>query len=227
MGTVLEAITDAMTMIGALGVGETASTEDAALGLRTLNRMLNSWQAERIGILGLSLATYSLTGAVSYTFGPGKTWNATPRPAKIKSATCVTAAGIVKPIQIVDAQGWQAIPDRTRTGLLVEALWWDGGVPDGNIYVSPKPSAGSVELITYNPITDYATTAASLVLAAGFDRPLIYCLAADLAPAFGKEISQSILGLAMQAKQTISALNAEILGPEANQVPQAPAGAGA
>lgn len=48
MSTLLDILTDALFEIKAIGVGESLSPEDADIGLRYANRLIGSWNAERL-----------------------------------------------------------------------------------------------------------------------------------------------------------------------------------
>jgi hypothetical protein len=220
MATVATVIDQALTYIGVIAAGETPAAEDYTLGLAAVNWMLDSWAAEKIAMLGLKKAAYTLNGAASYTIGPAGTWNVTPRPLKIKSAGVVTAAGLVAPVTWVDAKGWESISDKTRTGLIAEHGYYDQGSPLGTVYLTPKPAAGTLDIISYENIAAYTATGDTVTMPAGFMRPLVLNLAVELCVPYGKEISQSLAALAGQSKQAVKSLYNEILGDDAPQAPQ-------
>lgn len=224
MATVATVTADALTYIGVIAAGETPAAEDYTLGLSAINWLLDSWAAEKIAMLGLKKAAYALTGAASYTIGPAATWNVTPRPLKIKSGGVVTAAGLVAPVTWVDAKGWESISDKTRTGLIAEHGYYDQGYPQGTVYLTPKPSAGTLDLITYEAITAYTATSDAVTVPPGFMRAITLNLAVELSVPYGKEISQSLAALAGQAKASIKVLLNEILGDD-NPAPMPAQGA--
>jgi hypothetical protein len=212
MTIVSDLINDALTMIGVLAAGEAVAPEDSALALRVLNRLLDSWSAEKVALLGLSYGTYALNGAASYTIGTGGAFNAT-RPLAIRSVSTILTNGVEIPAKLVSAEEWAAIPDKTRTGLAIESVFYDGGYATarGTLYVTPKPAAGNICFIAYTPVAQFASVNDAVAWAAGYERPFIYCLAADLAPAYGLEISPSLAGLVTQSKNVIASLTAETL----------------
>jgi hypothetical protein len=67
--TVLDLIDDAATVANIKQAGESLAPEEAALGLRFLNRMFDAWVAEKLAPLGLFRRSCTLTGAASYTIG--------------------------------------------------------------------------------------------------------------------------------------------------------------
>ena len=91
MATAQSIITDAHVHLGVLPAGSTLGADLSALGLSTLNRMLESWTAEQIPVSGHAVQTVALTGAANYALSP--------RPVKIESASVIDAAGIEQSIQ--------------------------------------------------------------------------------------------------------------------------------
>jgi hypothetical protein len=198
MSLVSDIIDDALFYIGAYGPGETVSSDDQAFALRCVNRALDSWSAEKLSVIGVKNALYALSGAASYTFGPGETWAA----------------------RIVTAEEWVAIADKTRVGLFISDLLYDNGYPTGNIHVTPMPAAGNCSLWTYEAITDFVNLTDTVSLPPGFERPLVLLFAMEMCIPFSRPIPDGLPQLAQAAKLTIQALAAEIMG---TPMPGAPA----
>ena len=212
MSLVSDIIDDALFYIGAYGTGETVSSADQTFGLRCVNRLLDSWSAEKLSPIGINNATYALSGAASYTFGPTKTWAATARPIKIKGASTIAANGLERPARIVTAEEWVQIRDKTRVGLFIDALLYDDGYPTGNIYVTPKPAAGNCSLWTYEAITQFVNLTDAVSLPPGFETALVKLFAMEMCLPFSRPIPDGLPQLAQAAKLTIQTLNAEVLG---------------
>jgi hypothetical protein len=220
MSLVSDILGDSLMYIGAYGPGETVSTDDQTFALRLVNRVLDSWSARKLSPIGINRASYGLSGAGSYTFGSSGTWVASTRPIKIKAAN-----GIEKECRIASAEQWAAVADKTRTGIFVEDLYWDGGFPSGNVYVSPIPAGGNAILYTYQPIGDFASLTDTVSLPAGYERALVISFALELCIPFGRPIPDGLPQLAQEALMTIASLSAEILGtPVPQPAPQAPQG---
>lgn len=219
MSLVSDIIDDSLYYIGAYPPGATVSSTDQTFGLRLVNRALDGWSARKLSPIGINRAAYALSGALSYTFGAAGTWTAATRPIKIKAASVVAANGTEKECRVVDATGWAAVPDKTRTGIFVEDLYWDGGFPSGNVYVSPMPSAGNCILYTYQPVTDFVNLTDTVSLPGGYERALVIAFSLELCIPFQRPIPDGLPQLAQQAMEDIAALSAEILG---TAVPQGP-----
>lgn len=222
MSLVSDIINDSLMYIGAYGPGETVSTDDQTFALRCVNRLLDSWSAQKLSPIGVKNASYTFSGAHSYTFGPTLTWAATTRPIKVKAASSITASGIETPAQIVTAEEWVQIRDKVRTGLFVKQLLYDGGYPTGNIYVTPAPAAGSCSLWTYEAITDFATLGTTVGLPPGYETALVKAFAMEMCIPFGRPIPDALPQLAQAAMMAIQTLNAELLGAPMTGAPAQP-----
>src|SRR5215471_20412446 len=110
-------LTDSLIEVGAYAQGQTPNTDDMSLAFRVINRKLDSLSAEKLSMIGMKGQTYPLSGAQSYPFGPGMTWNTTNRPVKIKSASTISPLNTEHPAKICTADEWAAIDDKSRTGV--------------------------------------------------------------------------------------------------------------
>jgi hypothetical protein len=214
-------LTDALIYVGAYAQGQTPNTDDMSLALRVMNRKIDSLSAEKLSMVGLKRASYPLTGAANYTYGPGQTWSAMARPIKIKSASTYSASATQHEARLPTAEVWSAILDKTRTGIFIEDLFYDNGFPTGIVYVTPMPSGGQCILWTYEAIPQLAGTTGTVSLAPGFEQTLVTIAAVDLCSAFQRPLTAELNNAAMQAKQVIVELCAEIYNAPA-QPPEGP-----
>lgn len=219
---VSDILNTALIHIGALAPGETPNVNDQSLALLWANLTLDSLSAKKLSPLGLNSSTFALSGAASYTYGPGETWNAT-RPMKIKSASVIAANGTQKEAHIASSEEYDAIPDLTRTGIFVENLFWDMGYPTGNISVTPKPSAGNLQLTVYQQILNFMNLTDTVNLAPGYPECVIVLVALKLCFPFGRPIPDGLPQAAADALMTISDLQASIMGSSPPVGPQVPA----
>lgn len=209
MTTVQDLINNALSELGVIAAGESPATEDTALGLSLLNALLDSWSANALPIPSLVKDSSALTGQSSYQF--------TVRPLLVK-AVHVIAGGITVPYKIVTPEEWS-------TGDTNRVAYYDAAFPTGTINLRPAPT-GTLEVFSYKPLTKFSATTDTLatVLPPGYTRALMLCLAVDLANAYNREPSQSLVALSESAKKDIFQLNAATLGLP---VPQPPTPQGA
>lgn len=218
MATALDIITDALADIGVASPGETVSTEDRAIGLSKLNRLLSSWTAEKIAVAGINVLDFTSTGAETYTFGSGGS-GSTTRPVAVV-AVGVLNGGRAAAAEMVDAAKYNAILDKSRSGIFAEAAYYNAGFPLGTLYLTPKPlSGGTIRIHNIQPATVYAAVTDTVTLAPGYERAVVANLALDLAPAFGAPGGapqlQLLMAIAKEAKQAVQMLSAEAIAGSA------------
>lgn len=220
MATGQTIINDALTEIEAIAAGGAPSTSESNYCLRRLNAVLDSLSAQAMPIPQISRDNFTLTGPSSYTIGPAMTF-ATTRPIKIESAAVRTAAGARMPVRIVPVEAWTSIADTTRTGLFADVLYYDNGYPTGNIYLSPAPAAGTLELYTYKPLTQIAALGDTVTLPEGYERMLVLSLAVEVAAAFGAQITQGLMEKMNDAKTSVFGAERANVGTPNQVEPQA------
>lgn len=221
MSNIADILLDSLIYVGAYAQGQAANTDDLALALRVINRKLDSLSAEKLSMIGMHRGAYALTGSASYPFGPGLTWNATNRPIKIKSASVVASNGVERACNLPTADQWAAIPDKTRTGVYVEDLFYDNGFPTGNVYVTPMAAGGNVILWTFEAIPALPGTTGTVSFAPGYEEAIVTIAARELCIAFQRPLTQELNAAADEAKGVIVQLTAELLNAPAPP-PQGP-----
>jgi hypothetical protein len=162
-----------------------------------------------------------------YTIGSGQTWNIA-RPLAIVSAALLNSSGPGTPIEVVHAGKWSMIPDRQAQSFVVKYLFYDRGNPNGNVLVSPIPLGGTltVELLTWQPLTQFADLTTAITLPPGYQRPLEIAVAIELAPQYSVAPSATLTEMYQDALARLRDLNAELVGnePAAGQVTAASPG---
>lgn len=213
MPTAQQIINDAHSHLGVLPAGATLGLDLSTLGLATLNRLLDGWTAEQIAVNGQTVQTIALSGAASYPLAT--------RPVKVESASVTDAAGVEQLAPLVTAKEWSQIPDKTRTGGFAEAAWYDAGIPTANIYLTPKPAAGSLQLRVIAPIAALGSLSSSVVVPPGVEKALVYNLAVDLAASLEKPVPPSVAALAAATKDALKTLSADVFGLPSSLAAQA------
>ena len=163
-----------------------------------------------------------MTGAASYTWGATGVWT-TARPVKIETVAVVSPAGARKAARIVPVEEFESIADTTSTGLFAEVCFVDGGFPLLTVYLLPKPGGGSAEIQSYKPLAPFVNLSDTVNLMPGYTRALRWALAFELAPEFGRPVSQELASLAADAKTSITGLNQAVLGKPNTVEPVNPA----
>lgn len=148
-----EIITRALRIVGAIGQGETPSTETIAEANITLNHLVKEWQADGMQLWKISeiAVTYTATNA-SYTIGTGLTINTTA-PNKIFQAwNRNTTSKLDQPIILLTRQEYEMLGNKTSPGTPNQLFYQTPGSPTGG-----TPAIGGT--LIYYPVPD--TNAAS------------------------------------------------------------------
>lgn len=182
MATALTIITDALMEIGVIANGETPDTNQQADGLRSLNRLMETLSNARTFAYFADEISLALTGQASFTVGAtGDVVDL--RPIMIESATAVLS-NVTYPVSIYTVQQWDAIPDKTSTGTLPLAIYYEGNMPNGTINVYPICSGSTIKVRVLTLVNSFATVATTLSMPPGYEEALVKNLAVDLSPQY-------------------------------------------
>lgn len=217
MATVQQFIIDpACKLLGLIAAGRSMATGEYADILDALNELLDSSSAEGLLIFQITHETFPLTGPATYTIGPAATFNTT-RPEKIRAAAVLTATNDSQPIDIVSAEKFETIEDRSATGMFADMLTCDYAAPVATIYLWPAPVTGNtLELWSLKPLATFATIGDTIALPVGYQAYLKYNLAIAIAGQFaGSKLTDTIVEMAKTTKADLANLHTQILGESA------------
>lgn len=177
--TVGTLVTDALIKLHVLVGGETASTEDSAVGISNLRRMLRTWAARGIRLwlneqqtvtLAADTATYTLDPRTLEVFEPG---------AYLRSGTTDT------PVRVISREEYNRLPNKTASGdpFLV---FIDRTRTSTTATVYPVPSAvgDTISLPTKRQIFDVTALSEEMEVPPEWSETILYNLAVRMAPDF-------------------------------------------
>ena len=208
MSTALELIKGSLRKIGVVAYGESLPSEELKDALASLNALIGSWNTQNLMVNGVSIDEFSLVaGQASYTMGSGGNFDTTA-PIEIDSIYLKYDAGTEIPIEIIDNKRWGGIVDKTSSSSTPIYAYIDISHPLRKIYFYPVPSAvRTVIFHNYRQISQVTNAYADLGLKSGFDRAIIYNLAIELAPEYGKVISGEVASVASESLANIKRAN--------------------
>jgi hypothetical protein len=211
--TVQDLLTAAIRSIGVVAAEETPSTSELTDALFAANDILSNWSPQILPVLPITRELWVLTGLPSYTLGPAGSWNTPVRPVKIESIAITSSNGARRPVRMVTIEEFESMPDTTVKGLFADICFVDAGYPLISVFLLPVPAAGgTAEVSSYKPLTAFLNLTDTVNLAPGYTRALRWALAFELAPEFGRPVSQELASLAADAKTSITGLNQAVLG---------------
>jgi hypothetical protein len=209
MSTARDMIAASLRKIGALASGEALTADQASDGLSTLNQMLDSWSAEGLMIPASVRESFSLTpGTGSYTMGTGGAFS-TSRPIEIEvvqirdDATGIDSA----PLDKLTAEQWAEITVKSTQGEPTK-VYADGAHPLNTLNFYPVPDQAKKAVITSKkPLTQIAALSDVIQLPPGYERAIVYSLALELSPEYGRPVPDAVAAVAVEAKATLKRAN--------------------
>jgi hypothetical protein len=133
------------------------------------------------------------------------------RPLKIVSAFCRTSAGADTPVLIASRERYNEIADKDESGTPTK-LYYDRLYPSGEMYVHPVPAVDTLDmhLDLWLPFVtiDADDIDTDINLPSEYLLAFRWNLAAELAPEYGKNVTQFVFNRAMETRDIIRQLNA-------------------
>lgn len=190
MATGLEICTDALLESRVMRqAGQTPPAEQVTYALARLNRILGSLsQAGEWYVYTTNISSYTLSPTRDfYTIGPTGNFVA-ERPMAIDKANIIISSGsnlVRVPLEIISDEEWADISVVGIGSAVPVKLYNDGAAPNSNLYLWPKATNTSykLELFWRQQLTQFSSTADTLVAPNGYQEALTLTLAEALANA--------------------------------------------
>lgn len=138
MTTARELIEDALGDIGVLDPVETMTAEQAQHGIRTLNRIVDRMNAQRLHVYAVRDVSATFSGATA-TVGPGLTVD-TSHPLRFETGNYYVRSGMSFPLPLWSREDYNAVVLKTQAGEYPHGVYYDRQIP-GNVFLWPVPSA--------------------------------------------------------------------------------------
>lgn len=208
MATAQTIVERALRLIGATESGETPTAGELADGLTALNDMIESWQTDRLTVFAyVDTAFTMVNGDNSYTVGPSGNFNLTPRPSKIENIF-IRANNIDYPVDLVDQEKWFSIPDKTVSSDIPNKAYYEPTMSTGTLQVWPVPNAAhSLHIVTWSPVSSFASLSTSVTLPQGYARALSFNLAVEIAPEYQLAVPANVQSIALDSLAMLKRAN--------------------
>jgi len=212
--TVLQLISDALSLAGHYAPGEPIAAEDSDLALRLLQDLLAEWAGQTLTVPCLVLEAITLAAAKnSYSVGEAAGADlSTVRPEQIVGAFVRDSSNHDYSVSIIGERAYRLLEEKTaRTGR-PEWIWPNYTAPNMTIYTYPTPDAiEALSIQSIKTLTEPTTLVQDLLATVSIPRvyhnALKFNLAVDLAPHYDKQLSPLTVARATQTLRTIKSLN--------------------
>lgn len=131
---------------GITGMGQTPNAQMMQDAVDRANLQLDEWREDEFVIFRLDDLSYNMTGAASYTVGPGGQFNIAVRPELIDGAFIRQMTNAQTPvdyqIEVLNSRiDYSRITIKSLTGAPSDLLWYDNAYPIGTVYPWPIPTS--------------------------------------------------------------------------------------
>lgn len=195
--------------------GAPLEADDGTLGLVWLNRLLDSWAAERLMMFTVLRTVKNLTsGTATYTIGATGSI-AIQRPDYIQQAGRIqdtSATTVIEvPVSILDVNQWASVPQKTLAGPTT-AIFYDRAYDAsglGTINCYPVQNTSTAQLVLYTPqwLAQFADLTTDYLFPPAYQSAIHYNLALALAGPFQAQPNPFTTGMATKSKALIKTPN--------------------
>lgn len=209
MTTATTIITDALGQIGIVDPVEALEADDANLGLRVLNRLVDALGTDALIPVATTWQSVPLTSG-SMTIGAAGDIVVT-RPTRIEVGAYVVSGDVSFPLEKLNRQQWGEIAVKGDTGIPRYYYYESQTAVLGTIKFWPAPDTTyTAYLPLKSRLSAFADLTTNYSLADGYDEFLTSTLAVKLAPFYNREAPGSVIAASRIAKRYIKRLNVQV-----------------
>jgi hypothetical protein len=208
MTTVTQIVTDVLKDIGVVGEVDTPTSRQMDDSLRALNQMIAMWRTQNLNVYCQKQEILTVTSAASYTIGPSGDLNV-ERPFNIDAAFWRLNDVDTPLIPLHSFQDYQDISVKNLQGT-PSAFYYRPDYTQGQLFIWPIPTAGSVYLTMRIPLPVYTTIQDDLDVPPEYEGAIRWNLAKLLCPTFGMPVTQEIMINAKQFMRALKMTNTQI-----------------
>lgn len=189
--TALQIIRDGLGLTNAVGSDQTLTADETSDCLRVLNDLIESWSTQDLAVYGNANQTFNtIANQASYTIGTGGDWNA-DRPVRINDPAYATINGVTFPFTSMTQGEYNAIAVKGQTQQFPNRYLYVNSFPLGIVTLWPVPNAVTAVTFSIDRIlTQISAAGDTISFPPGYAKAFKYALGVELAPLYGKKITQ-------------------------------------
>ena len=178
--------------------------------LLSLNRMIDSWDTERLIIFNTQDQVFTWpAGEIQRHLGPTGEFVGN-RPVLLDDSTYYRDPGtnVSFGIKFINQQQYNGIAVKTVTSTYPQVMWINMEYPNIQMTVYPKPTRDlEWHFVSVDELSHPATLNTDLFFPPGYLRAFTYNLAMEIAPEFGIEPLPQVQRIAMTSKRNLKRIN--------------------
>ncbi|CAB5194859.1 hypothetical protein UFOVP169_39 [uncultured Caudovirales phage] len=208
--TAREMISSAHRLLNLVNAGNALPEAVYQENLQSLNRMIDSWNTERLSVYNTQDQMFEWpTNVITRSLGPSGDFIGN-RPVLLDDATYFRdpQTNVSFGIKFINQQQYDGIAVKTVTSTYPQVMWINMEHPNIAMTVYPKPTRLlEWHFISIEELAQPATLNTTLFFPPGYLRAFTYNLAMELAPEFGLEPSPQVQRIAMTSKRNLKRIN--------------------
>lgn len=204
-------LSEALSELNIVGVGQSMQAADADLALNKLHRLLDNWNAERAAVYADQFLTFTLApNEQTRTIGPTGNWVTSQRPVRVDGLN-VILNNVTPPVRtkvnVRDAAWWDALTVPEVTGTFPTDAYYSPDWPNGTFHLWPVPTVAYDFEIWCRIVLSQPGLDDTFTLPPGYRDAITLTLAEDLAPSYGVQVSSITQQKGQAARARIFANN--------------------
>jgi hypothetical protein len=208
MTTAADIVGDASIFAGTGDIYNALDANNAAMSLRALNDLLDSYSTEEYTVFDIIEGTFSLTsGTQAYIMGPSNFLSV--RPVQIETMTIVDSGNVSHPVELLGVDQWaQCIIYKPAPGR-PEYCYLEYGATTvtANFWPLPSFAGDNVHVWYWAALAQFATLAGTLTMPPGYSWFLKTALGMTLMAMNQRTPTQDQKEIAYNARKNARALN--------------------
>lgn len=204
-------INDALGLLGVVDPVEALESDDALLGLRVLNRMIDAYNADQALLYAVEYATFTLpAGVASRTIGPSGADITLSRPLRVEIGGYASVSGIDYPIHVLTREQYAQVCLKAVSSVAPSGVYLQTTTPNATLFFAPPAgSAVTVKLPFATKLTAFSATTTNIAFPEGYEALVVNELAIKLSPYYRAPVSGDIRAEAARLRRSLKRLNTE------------------
>lgn len=204
-------ISDALGLLGVIDPVEAIESEDASLGLRVLNRLIDSRNGEQSLLYAVEYASFTLPASTaSRTVGPTGDI-VMSRPLRVETGGYASISGIDYPIDVISREQYAEVSLKAVASVAPRGVYYQASATNGVLYFTPPAgSAATIKLPFAVKLSTFAATTTNVTLPEMYESYLVHELAIKLSPFYRAAVSPDIRSESGRLLRAIKRQNAQV-----------------